>query len=157
MSTETADIPIPIMAEPPAPPPSVAEPEPEPAVGTGLFDSIDWKNPVPGVLKVASHLQSLDKMTPEERLTVLRGALLHVIDSSSMDSDQKDEARLFVKVMVPHIIELAIIGLSAVAKVAAVEKKAEDILSHQPRINVRSIESVIADSIKRKWWRCFRM
>jgi hypothetical protein len=100
------------------------------------------------------HLQSLEMMTPKERLTLLQASLLHVVNASAMADGEKDAARVFVNTMLPHIVESAAAAVQASAKIAAVEKKAEEILMNQPRITVKSIETVIADAAKQKWWCC---
>lgn len=133
---------------------TVSAPVPVPVPTPGMFDSIDWKSPVPGVLKVAAHLQSLDMMSAAERLTLLQGGLLHVIGTSTMTDEEKDAARAFVTTMLPHVVETAVVTLQANAKIAALERKAEEVLSKQPEIVVESIEAVIAEARKRKWW-CF--
>jgi hypothetical protein len=143
----TADAPAPVAVEPPAAP--AAPP-------AGLFDSIDWKNPVPAVIKLATHLHSLEMLTPAERLTMLQGSLLYVINTSAMGDGEKEAARVFVSTMVPHVVETAVSGLEAVAKVAVAEKKAHDlmeaIMSKQPRIIVKNVEDILADAAKTKWW-----
>lgn len=145
----TADVPAPVAAEPPTLP-AAAAPAPS------LFESIDWKNPVPTVSKLATHLHSLDMMTPAERLTMLQGSLLYVINTSSMPELEKDAARVFVSTMVPHIVETAVSGIEAAAKVIAAEKKASDILasvmSKQPTMVVNNVEEILAAATKRKWW-----
>jgi hypothetical protein len=145
--SETASVPAPVEAVPPTAP-----------TPTGLFDSIDWKNPVPGVVKVASHLQALDKMTAEERILLLQGGLLHVIGSSKMSDDEKGAATVFVNTMLPHVVETAVVALQATAKAHAAEKKLEDAvasaLSKQPEIMVKTMEAVLADAAKTKW-RCW--
>ena len=100
-------------AEPPAPVAVEAPPAPS------LFDSIDWKNPVVGVTKIATHLQSLTSLTPSERLTMLQGSLTFVINTSTMSDEEKSAALLFVKTMVPHLVETAMSALAAEAAVAA--------------------------------------
>jgi hypothetical protein len=108
------------------------------------------------VIKVASHLQALDKMTPGERILLLQGGLLHVIGSSKMSDDEKGAATVFVNTMLPHVVETAIVTLQATAKVHAAEKKLEQAvasaLSKQPEIMVKTIEAVLADAAKTKWW-----
>jgi hypothetical protein len=140
MSTDT----VPVPAEAPAP------------TAAGLFDSIDWKNPVPAVIKLATHLHSLDKLTAAERLTMLQGSLLYVINTSSLPELEKDAARVFVATMVPHVVETAVSGIEAAAKVALAEKKAADmmesVMSKQPNIVVRNVETVISDASRGKWW-----
>ena len=141
---------------------AVAEPTPAPAVApapaSGLFDSIDWKNPVPAVIKLATHLHALDGLTAAERLTMLQGSLLYVINTSTLPELEKDAARVFVATMVPHVVETAVAGIEAVAKVAVAEKKAHDLLesamSKQPKIIVKNLEAVLADASKRMWWCC---
>lgn len=154
--SDTASVPAPVEVEvPTVPEPAAVEPAPAPAPSEPtLFDSIDWKNPVPGVTKLATHLQSLNMMTPKERLTLLQASLLHVVNASAMSDAEKDVARIFINTMLPHVVESAAAAVQASAKIAAVEKKAEDILMNQPRITVKSIETVIADAAKRKWWCC---
>jgi 4-hydroxyphenylpyruvate dioxygenase-like putative hemolysin len=136
-------------AEPPAPVAVEAPPAPS------LFDSIDWKNPVVGVTKIATHLQSLTSLTPSERLTMLQGSLTFVINTSPMSDDEKSAALLFVKTMVPHLVETAMSALAAEAAVAAAEKKAADvissIMSKQPTIIVKNVEELLASAVKRKW------
>jgi len=143
----TADAPAPVAAEPPVVPAPAA---------AGLFDSIDWKNPVPAVIKLATHLHSLDMLTAAERLTMLQGSLLYVINTSTMGDGEKDAARVFVSTMVPHVVETAVSGLEAAAKVAVAEKKAHDlmesVMSKQPRIIVKNVEAILADAAKTKWW-----
>lgn len=143
----TADAPAPVAVEPPAAPAAPA---------AGLFDSIDWKNPVPAVIKLATHLHSLEMLSPAERLTMLQGSLLYVINTSAMGDGEKEAARVFVSTMVPHVVETAVSGLQAVAKVAVAEKKAHDlmeaIMSKQPRIIVKNVEDILADAAKTKWW-----
>jgi hypothetical protein len=121
-----------------------------------LFDSIDWKNPVPAVIKLATHLQSLEMLTPAERLTMLQGSLVYVVNASAMPESEKEAARLFVSTMVPHIVETAIAGLESVAKVVAAEKKTADMLasamSKQPTIVVKNVEAILAEATKRGWW-----
>ena len=151
MATESATVPAPVVAEPPAAP----QPAPAPAAAapTDLYSSIDWKNPVPGVIKVATHLESLTTLTPAERMMMLQGCLLHVIGESSMADGEKDAARVFVKTMLPHVVETAVTTLQATTMIAEIEKKAETLLLKQPRITVKSLETVIADAAKTKW--CF--
>jgi hypothetical protein len=130
----------------------------EPPAVPGLFDSIDWKNPVVGVTKVATHLQSLTMLSQAERLTMLQGSLAFVIDQSSMSDEEKDAARIFVKTMVPHLVETAVSALAAEAKVVAAEKKAADVLaaimSKQPTMVIKNVEELLATAGKRKWWCC---
>lgn len=139
----TADVPAPVVAEPPTVP------------AVTLFDSIDWKNPVASVSKLATHLHSLDMLTAAERLTMLQGSLLYVINTSSMPELEKDAARVFVSTMVPHIVETAVAGIEATAKVVAAEKKASDILaslvSKQPTMVVNNVEQILAAATKTKW------
>jgi hypothetical protein len=120
-----------------------------------LFDSIDWKNPVPAVIKIATHLQALEMLSSAERLTMLQGSLLYVVNTSTMTELEKDAARVFVSTMVPHIVETAIAGLEASAKVVAAEKKTSDLLasamSTQPTIVVKNVEAILAEATKRKW------
>ena len=124
----------------------------------GVFDSIDWKNPVVGVTKVATHLQSLTMLSQAERLTMLQGSLAFVIDQSSMSDEEKGAARMFVKTMVPHLVETAVSALAAEAKVVAAEKKAADVLaaimSKQPTMVIKNVEELLATAGKRKWWCC---
>ena len=164
MATESATVPAPVVAEPPAAPvvsqtaPVVAEPAPQPApqpapaAPTDLYSSIDWKNPVPGVIKVATQLETLTSLTPAERMMMLQGCLLHVIGESPMADGEKDAARVFVKTMLPHVVETAVTTLQATNMIADIEKKAETLLLKQPRITVKSLETVIADAAKTKWW-----
>lgn len=146
----TADAPAPVAAEPPAAPVAPAAP------AAGLFDSIDWKNPVPAVIKLATHLHSLEMLSAAERLTMLQGSLLYVINTSAMSDGEKEAARVFVSTMVPHVVETAVSGIEAVAKVVVAEKKAHDlmeaIMSKQPRIIVKNVEAILADAAKTKWW-----
>ena len=148
MST-TAEVPVSVPVEPPAVPA---------AAPAGLFDSIDWKNPVVGVTKVATHLQSLTMLSQAERLTMLQGSLVFVIDQSSMPQEEKEAALVFVKTMVPHLVETAVSALAAEAKVVAAEKKAADVLasvmSKQPTMVVKNVEELLATAGKRKWWCC---
>jgi len=143
MST-TAEVPAPVAVEAPAAP--------------GLFDSIDWKNPVVGVTRVATQLQSLTGLTQAERLTMLQGSLTFVVTTSSLPQEEKDAALVFVKTMVPHLVETAVSALAAEAKVVAAEKKASDVLaavmSKQPTIVVKNVEELLAQAGKRKWWCC---
>ena len=144
MST-TAEVPVSVPVEPPAAP-------------AGLFDSIDWKNPVVGVTKVATHLQSLTMLTQAERLTMLQGSLVFVIDQSSMSNEEKEAALVFVKTMVPHLVETAVSALAAEAKVVAAEKKAAEMLasvmSKQPTMVVKNMEQLMVEAGTRKWWCC---
>ena len=148
MST-TAEVPVSVPVEPPTVPA---------AAPVGLFDSIDWKNPVVGVTKVATHLQSLTMLSQAERLTMLQGSLVFVIDQSTMSHDEKEAALVFVKTMVPHLVETAVSALAAEAKVVAAEKKAADVLaavmSKQPTMVVKNVEELLATAGKRKWWCC---
>jgi len=155
----TADVPVPVVAEPPtlptvAPTPTATLPTVA-STPSGLFDSIDWKNPVASVSKLATHLHSLDMLTAAERLTMLQGSLLYVINTSSMSELEKDGARVFVSTMVPHIVETAVAGIEATAKVVAAEKKASDILasvmSKQPTMVVNNVEQILAAATKRTW------
>ena len=143
----TADVPAPVAAEPPS--------APAPTPAAGLFESIDWKNPVPAVIKLATHLHSLDLLTPAERLTMLQGSLLYVINTSTMPDLEKEAARVFVSTMVPHVVETAITGIEAASKVVAAEKKAADMLasvmSKQPTMVVNNVEEILAAATKRKW------
>lgn len=153
MSEETASVPIPNEVEPPAPPAAAPAPptvEPEAETPGGLFDSINWSNPVPDVLKIAVHLQSLTMMSPKERLTLLQGSLLHVINSSPMSDSEKETARLFVTTMVPHVVETAITSIDVQSKLAAVQ----EVLSKQPTIIVKTLEEVFDEVSKKKWWKC---
>lgn len=145
---DTATVPAPVVADPPP-----AAPAPAPAV-TNMYDAIDWKNPVPGVIKVATHLETLTMLSPAERLMMLQGCLLHVVGESPMADGEKDAARVFIKTMLPHVVETAVTSLAASNMIAEIEKKAETLLSKQPRITVKSIETVIADAAKTKWWCC---
>jgi len=161
--SETASVPNPIEVEPPVVPvvPAV-EPAFEPAPGAveppapvaespkSLFDSINWSNPVPDVIKIAMQLQSLTLMTPKERIILLQGTLLHVIGTSSMPDSEKETARFFVTTMVPHVVETAVTSLDITSKLAA----AEEILSKQPAIIVKTLEEVFDEVAKKKWW-CF--
>ena len=148
MST-TAEVPVSVPVEPPAVPA---------AAPAGLFDSIDWKSPVVGVTKVATHLQSLTMLSQAERLTMLQGSLVFVIDQSSMPQEEKEAALVFVKTMVPHLVETAVSALAAEAKVVAAEKKAADVLasvmSKQPTMVVKNVEELLATAGKSKWWCC---
>ena len=161
MSEETASVPIPIEVEPPAPPavepvvvpvvvPADAPAPPAAETPGGLFDSINWSNPVPDVLKIAVHLQSLTMMSPKERLTLLQGSLLHVISTSPMSDSEKETARFFVTTMVPHVVETAITSLDVQSKLAAVQ----EVVSKQPAIIVKTLEEVFDEVSKKKWW-CF--
>jgi hypothetical protein len=146
MATETAVVPAPVVADPPAAPAPAA---------TNMYDAIDWKNPVPGVIKVATHLETLTMLSPAERMMMLQGCLLHVIGESSLSDGEKDAARVFVKTMLPHVVETAVAALEVSTKISDMEKKAETLLLKQPRITVKSIETVISDAAsKRKWWCC---
>jgi hypothetical protein len=160
--SETASVPNPIEVDPPvvhvvpAPPafepaPGAVEP-PAPAAESpkSLFDSINWSNPVPDVIKIAMQLQSLTLMTPKERIILLQGSLLHVIGTSSMPDSEKETARFFVTTMVPHVVETAVTSLDITSKLAA----AEEILSKQPAIIVKTLEEVFDEVSKKKWW-CF--
>jgi hypothetical protein len=180
MSTEdiTVSVEVPTVPEPaaepaaePAPetaaPPSTPEPAAAPAApaptpappAPGLFGTIDWKNPFPTVVKLATHLYGIEALTPAERLTMLQGSLYHAINSSNISTTEKDTARLFVDTMVPHIVETAVAGIEAAAKVASAEKKARDLIdsamSKQPKIIVKNLETVLADAAKSKWWCCW--
>lgn len=134
----------------------VAEPVAEPPASTGLFDSIDWKNPVPSVIKLATHLHSLNTLSPQERLTLMQGSLLFVIQQSPMPDSEKETAKQFVQTMLPHVVETALATLQASAKVMEAEKKVEEVMTHfmstQPKIMVKNIESVIAEASKVRWW-----
>ena len=157
--SETASVPNPIEVEPPVVPVVPAPPAFEPAPGAvepaaespkSLFDSINWSNPVPDVIKIAMQLQSLTLMTPKERIILLQGSLLHVIGTSSMPDSEKETARFFVTTMVPHVVETAVTSLDITSKLAA----AEEILSKQPAIIVKTLEEVFDEVTKKKWW-CF--
>jgi len=147
--SDTADVPVVVAAEPPAVPT---------ATPAGVFESIDWKNPVVGVTKIATHLQSLTMLSQAERLTMLQGSLTFVINASSMTQEEKEAAHVFVKTMVPHLVETAVSALAAEAKVVAAEKKAADVLasvmSKQPTMVVKNVEELLATASKRKWWCC---
>lgn len=151
MATETAVVPAPVVVDPPAPQPAPVVPQPAP---TNMYDAIDWKNPVPGVIKVATHLETLTMLSPAERLMMLQGCLLHVVGESSLSDAEKDAARVFIKTMLPHVVETAVTSLAAATMISDMEKKAETLLLKQPRITVKSIETVISDAAKRKWWCC---
>lgn len=160
--SETASVPNPIEVEPPVvpvvpavepafePAPGAVEPAPAAESPKSLFDSINWSNPVPDVIKIAMQLQSLTLMTPKERIILLQGSLLHVIGTSSMPDSEKETARFFVTTMVPHVVETAVTSLDITSKLAA----AEEILSKQPAIIVKTLEEVFDEVAKRKWW-CF--
>ena len=145
----SADVPVPVAAEPPS------APVPVPTPAAGLFDSIDWKNPVPAVIKLATHLHSLNMLTAAERLTMLQGSLLYVINTSTMPDLEKEAARVFVSTMVPHVVETAITGIDAASKVAVAEKKASDLLasvmSKQPTMVVNNVEAILAEATKKSW------
>ena len=147
--SDTAEVPVVVAAEPPAVPT---------ATPAGIFESIDWKNPVVGVTKIATHLQSLTMLSQAERLTMLQGSLTFVINASSMTQEEKDAAHVFVKTMVPHLVETAVSALAAEVKVVAAEKKAADVLasvmSKQPTMVVKNVEELLATASKRKWWCC---
>ena len=161
--SETASVPNPIEVEPPVAPaveppvvtafepaPPAVEPAPAAESPKSLFDSINWSNPVPDVIKIAMQLQSLTLMTPKERIILLQGSLLHVIGTSSMPDSEKETARFFVTTMVPHVVETAVTSLDITSKLAA----AEEILSKQPAIIVKTLEEVFDEVSKKKWW-CF--
>jgi hypothetical protein len=157
--SETASVPNPIEVEPPVvpvvpafepAPPAVEPPAPAAESPKSLFDSINWSNPVPDVIKIAMQLQSLTLMTPKERIILLQGSLLHVIGTSSMPDSEKETARFFVTTMVPHVVETAVTSLDITSKLAA----AEEILSKQPAIIVKTLEEVFDEVTKKKWW-CF--
>jgi hypothetical protein len=86
---------------------------------------------------------------------MLQGSLTFVINTSPMSDDEKSAALLFVKTMVPHLVETAMSALAAEAAVAAAEKKAADvissIMSKQPTIIVKNVEELLASAVKRKW------
>lgn len=154
MTTESAVVPAPVVADPPTAPQTAPVVPPAPAA-TNMYDAIDWKNPVPGVIKVATHLETLTMLSPAERLMMLQGCLLHVVGESPMADGEKDAARVFIKTMLPHVVETAVTSLAAATMIADIEKKAETLLLKQPRITVKSIETVISDAAsKRKWWCC---
>ena len=174
MSTEdiTVSVEVPTVPEPAAvaepvaevapetaAPPSTPEPAPAAPSAPGLFGTIDWKNPFPTVVKLATHLYGIEALTPAERLTMLQGSLYHAINSSNISTTEKETARLFVDTMVPHIVETAVAGIEAAAKVASAEKKARDLIdsamSKQPKIIVKNLETVLADAAKSKWWCCW--
>jgi len=123
-----------------------------------MFEAIDWKNPVVGITKIATHLQSLNMLTPVERLTMLQGSLMFVINASSMSDEEKEAAHTFVKTMVPHLVETAVSALAAEAKVVAAERKAAEVMaavmSKQPTMVVKNMEQLLSDAGKRKWWCC---
>jgi hypothetical protein len=155
--SDTAAVPEVIEAAPPAPAPEcvLCPPAPAPETPAGVFQSIDWKNPVPSVIKLATHLHSLEMLTAAERLTMLQGSLLHVINTSSMEDAEKEAARVFVNTMLPHVVETAISGIEAASKVAAAEKKASDLLASvmakQPTMVVKNVEVLMAEAGKRSW------
>jgi hypothetical protein len=160
MSTETIEVSEIVLevTEPAVEPvvePVVPEPAPAPT-SQGLFDSIDWKNPVPSVIKLATHLHSLNTLSPQERLTMMQGSLLFVIQQSPMPDSEKETAKHFVQTMLPHVVETALVTLQATAKVMEAEKKVEEVMTHfmstQPKIMVKNIESVIAEASKVRWW-----
>jgi hypothetical protein len=158
MSTETIEVSeIVLEVAEPVVAPAVPEPAPAPT-SHGLFDSIDWKNPVPSVIKLATHLHSLDMLSPQERLTMMQGSLLFVIQQSPMPDSEKETAKQFVQTMLPHVVETALATLQASAKVMEVEKKMEEVMTHfmstQPKIIVKNIESVIAEASKVRVWCC---
>jgi hypothetical protein len=97
-------------------------------------------------------------LSQAERLTMLQGSLAFVIDQSSMSDEEKNAARMFVKTMVPHLVETAVSALAAEAKVVAAEKKASDVLaaimSKQPTMVVKNVEELLAAAGKSKWWCC---
>lgn len=145
----------------PVPEPVVPEPAPAPApapTSQGLFDSIDWKNPVPSIIKLATHLHSLDMLSPQERLTMMQGSLLFVIQQSTLSDGEKETAKQFVQTMLPHVVETALTTIQASAKVMEAEKKIEEVMTHfmstQPKIMVKNIESVIAEASKVRVWCC---
>jgi len=155
--SDTAAVPEVIEAAPPAPAPEcvLCPPAPAPETPAGVFQSIDWKNPVPSVIKLATHLHSLEMLSPAERLTMLQGSLLHVINTCSMEDSEKETARVFVNTMLPHVVETAVSGIEAASKVAAAEKKASDLLasvmSKQPTMVVKNVEELMAEAGKRSW------
>jgi hypothetical protein len=120
----------------------------------GVFQSIDWKNPVPPVIKLATHLQSLDMLTPAERLTMLQGSLLHVITISQMEETEKEAARVFVNTMLPHVVETAVAGLQAAAKTVEAEKVLAAVVAKQPTMVVNNVEEALANLPKFRWWCC---
>jgi hypothetical protein len=156
---EVAAEPAPETATPPSTPEPAAAPAAPAAPAPGLFGTIDWKNPFPTVVKLATHLYGIEALTPAERLTMLQGSLYHAINSSKISTTEKETARLFVDTMVPHIVETAVAGIEAAAKVASAEKKARDLIdsamSKQPKIIVKNLETVLADAAKSKWWCCW--
>jgi hypothetical protein len=107
-----------------------------------IFD-IDWKNPTAGLTKIALLAQSIPMLNSNERLILIQGGMMQVLQLSSLSDEEKATARTVIEKALPALLEL-------------VEKKSEALsaLSTQPTIIVKNVEAMLAEVSTRKWWCC---
>jgi hypothetical protein len=72
---------------------------------SSLFASFDPKNPVPTILAVYAHFQTLPGMSETDRISLLQGVLSHLIETSTLGADEKEKAKTLVSTIVPHIVD----------------------------------------------------
>jgi hypothetical protein len=82
-------------------------------------------------------------LNSNERLILIQGGMLQVLQLSSLSDEEKATARTVIEKALPALLEL-------------VEKKSETLsaLSIQPTIIVKNVEAMLAEVSTRKWWCC---
>jgi len=106
---------------------------------SSLFAGFDPKNPVPTILAVYSHFQTLPGMSETDRLTLLQGVLSHLVDGSKLDDAEKVQAKTLVSTLVPHIVDAA----QHVVSGKVLLKKIEDAAP--------KVEALVAEVLPSKW------
>jgi len=106
---------------------------------SSLFSSFDPKNPVPTILAVYAHFQTLPGMSETDRVTLLQGVMSHLVDTSKLGDDEKVQAKTLVSMLVPHIVDAA----QHVVSGKVLLKKIEDA--------VPKVEALVAEVVPSKW------
>jgi hypothetical protein len=106
---------------------------------SSLFASFDPKNPVPTILAVYVHFQTLPGMAETDRVTLLQGVMSHLTDKSSLEDEEKVRAKVLVSTLVPHII-------NAVTHVASGKVVLKSITEAVPKV-----EALVAEVVPSKW------
>jgi hypothetical protein len=97
---------------------------------SSLFSSFDPRNPVPTILAVYAHFQTLPGMTETDRLTLLQGVMSHLVDTSKLGDDEKAQAKTLVATLVPHIVDAAMQVVSGKVAVKSIADAAPKVLAH---------------------------
>jgi hypothetical protein len=106
---------------------------------SSLFSSFDPKNPVPTILAVYAHFQTLPGMTEKDRVTLLQGVLSHLVDTSTLGDDEKVQAKTLVSTLVPHIVDAAMQVTSGKVLLKKIEDAAPKVLE------------LVAEVVPSKW------